>query len=53
MEINKKILDNTLELFKYAKHELLAVLDKSFISDSMKAVYLQLIHQRFAQLGLD
>lgn len=53
MGIHKKILDNTLELFKYAKPELLTVLDKSFASDSMKAAYFQLIHQRYAQLGLD
>jgi serine/threonine-protein kinase HipA len=53
MGINKKILHNTMELFKYAKPELLAVLDKSFVSDSMKAAYFQLFHQRYAQLRLD
>lgn len=50
MGISKKILDSTLELFKYAKPEILNVLEKSFVSDSMKEAYYQLIQQRYAQL---
>jgi serine/threonine-protein kinase HipA len=36
----------------YAKPEMLAVLDKSFVSDEFKEKYASLIHQRYAQLGL-
>jgi serine/threonine-protein kinase HipA len=50
--LNKKILDNTLELFEYAKPEILEVLEKSFVSDALKLKYTQLIGERYKQLGL-
>jgi serine/threonine-protein kinase HipA len=50
--LNKKILDNTLELFEYAKPEILEVLEKSFVSDAFKIKYSQLIDERYKQLGL-
>jgi serine/threonine-protein kinase HipA len=50
--LSQKVLDKTLELFLYAKPEILAVLDKSFVSDEFKEKYASLIHQRYAQLGL-
>jgi serine/threonine-protein kinase HipA len=50
--LSKKVLDKTLELFLYAKPEILAVLEKSFVSDELKVKYEALIHQRYAQLGL-
>jgi serine/threonine-protein kinase HipA len=53
MGISKKILDSTLELFTYAKPEMLSVLDKSFVSDPMKSAYNELINQRYAQLGIE
>lgn len=51
--LSKKILDNTLELFKYCKPEMLNVLEKSFVNDEFKAKYSTLIDQRFNRLGLD
>jgi serine/threonine-protein kinase HipA len=50
--LNKKILDNTLELFEYAKPEMLEVLNKSFVSDAFKTKYSHLIGERYKQLGL-
>lgn len=50
--LNKKVLDNTLELFTYARPELEQVLLKSFVSDAYKMKYLELIKSRYAQLGL-
>jgi serine/threonine-protein kinase HipA len=50
--LNKKVLDNTLELFKYCKPEIQAVLERSFVSDEYKAMYELLINQRYKQLGL-
>lgn len=50
--LSKKLLDKTLELFLYAKPEILAVLEKSFVSDELKVKYEALIHQRYAQLEL-
>lgn len=50
--LNKKILDNTLALFVYAKQEFLAVLEKSFVSDELKMKYTQLVEKRYKQLGL-
>lgn len=50
--LNKKILDNTLELFLYAKPEMLTVLEKSFVSDEYKMKYAVLIESRYKQLGL-
>lgn len=50
--LNKKVLDNTLELFVYAKPEMLAVLEKSFVSEERKVAYAKLLNQRYHQLGL-
>jgi serine/threonine-protein kinase HipA len=50
--LNKKILDHTLELFLYAKAEMLSVLEKSFVSDNYKSKYLTLIENRYKQMGL-
>ena len=50
--LNKKVLDNTLELFLYAKPEMLTVLEKSFVSDEYKMKYAVLIESRYKQLGL-
>ncbi len=51
--LSKKVLDNTLELFVYAKPEMLAVLDKSFVSDAFKTKYSSLLENRYKQLGLE
>jgi serine/threonine-protein kinase HipA len=50
--LNKKVLDNTLELFKYCKPEMFTVLDKSFVSNDFKNQYKIVIEQRYAQLGV-
>lgn len=50
--LSKKVLDNTLELFVYAKPEMEAVLAKSFISDEYKMEYLNLMENRYKQLKL-
>lgn len=50
--LSKKVLDNTLALFVYAKPEMLAVLEKSFVSDAFKTAYYSLIESRYNQLGL-
>ena len=50
--LNKKVLDNTLELFVYCKPEMLAVLEKSFVSDDYKMKYASLLESRYRQLGL-
>ena len=50
--LSKKVLDNTLELFVYAKPEILAVLEKSFVSDAFKMKYKSLIEKRYMQLDL-
>lgn len=51
--LSKKVLDNTLELFVYAKPEMLTVLDKSFVSDEYKMKYVSLMERRFRQLDLE
>lgn len=51
--LSKKVLDNTLELFAYAKPEMLSVLDKSFVSDEYKMKYVSLMERRFRQLDLE
>ncbi|WP_338410313.1 HipA domain-containing protein [uncultured Flavobacterium sp.] len=51
--LSKKVLDNTLELFVFAKPEILAVLEKSFVSDEYKQKYFSLIERRYEQLGLE
>lgn len=51
--LSKKVLDNTLELFVYAKPEMLEVLNKSFVSDEYKLKYMSLINARYKQLGLE
>ena len=50
--LSKKVLDNTLELFVYAKPEMLAVLEKSFVSEEFQMKYRSLIENRYRQLGL-
>lgn len=50
--LSKKVLDKTLELFTYCKPEILAVLDKSFVSQELKSKYERLVHSRYKQLGL-
>lgn len=50
--LSKKVLDNTLELFVYAKPEMEAVLAKSFVSDEYKMKYLSLMESRYKQLNL-
>ncbi len=51
--LSKKVLDNTLKLFKYCKPEMLKVLSKSFVSDRYKASFSLLLDNRFSQLGLE
>lgn len=51
--LSKKVLDNTLELFVYAKPEMLAVLEKSFVSEEFQMKYRVLIENRYRQLGLE
>lgn len=50
--LNKKVLDNTLELFYYCKPEMMAVLEKSFVSDDFKLKYKNLIDKRYREIGL-
>ncbi|HQF48296.1 MAG TPA: HipA domain-containing protein, partial [Flavobacterium alvei] len=50
--LNKKVLDNTLELFRYCKPEMFEVMDKSFVSENFKMEYKKIINDRYAQLGL-
>jgi len=50
--LNKKVLDNTLELFKYCKPVMLEVLKKSFVSNKMRIEYEKLMNSRYKQLGL-
>jgi serine/threonine-protein kinase HipA len=50
--LSKKVLDNTLELFLYARPEMEMVLQKSFVNDEFKTKYLQMMADRYAQLGL-
>ena len=51
--LNKKVLDNTLELFQYCKPEMFDVLEKSFVLDDFKKQYRSLVNSRYKQLGLD
>jgi serine/threonine-protein kinase HipA len=48
--LSKKVLDNTLALFVYCKPEMLAILDKSFVSEEYKQKYHTLINKRYKQL---
>lgn len=50
--LSKKVLDNTLELFYYCKPEMLAVLERSFVSDALKNKYNSLVESRYKQLDL-
>jgi serine/threonine-protein kinase HipA len=50
--LSKKVLDNTLELFVYAKPEMEAALAKSFVNDEYKMKYLSLMENRYNQLNL-
>lgn len=51
--LNKKVLDNTLELFQYCKPEMEAVIEKSFVSEEYKENYYALLNNRYKQLGLE
>ena len=50
--LSKKVLDHTLELFVYAKPEMEAVLEKSWVCEDLKVKFKALIESRFTQLGL-
>ena len=50
--LSKKVLDNTLSLFVYAKPEMLSVLEKSFVSEEFQMKYRALMESRYRQLGL-
>lgn len=50
--LSKKVLDNTLELFKYCKPEIFTVLDNSFVSQKFKTNYRKLVEERYKQLGV-
>jgi serine/threonine-protein kinase HipA len=50
--LSKKVLDNTLELFYYAKPEFEELVNKSFVSSEMKVKYFKLLNDRYKQLGL-
>ena len=51
--LSKRVLDNTLELFRYCKPEMFDVLEECFLSDELKMDYRVLINNRFKQLGLE
>ena len=51
--LNKKVLNDTLELFQYCKPELFDILEKSFVSDDHKKKYKDCVNRRYKQLGLD
>ncbi len=50
--LRQKVLDKTLELFKYAKPELMELLEKSLVNDEFKVAYRNLLNERFERLGL-
>ncbi len=50
--LNKKILDSTLENFKYCKLEFEKLVMKSFLSDDFKQKYIFILNERFNRLGL-
>ncbi len=50
--LSQKVLDNTLELFKYCKPEMQDAINNSFASSAMQDAYKQLLNNRFKQLGL-
>ncbi len=50
--LNKKVLDNTLELFMYCKPEMKSVLENSFVDANLKLQYSALLDKRYKQLGL-
>ncbi len=50
--LSQKVLDNTLELFKYCKPEMTEVIERSFVSDKFKMKYVSLLEKRYRQLGL-
>jgi len=50
--LNKKVLDNTLENFKYCLFEFENMINKSFLSDEYKQGYLDLIKERYKRFGL-
>ncbi len=50
--LSKKVLDNTLDLFVYAKPEMETVLAKSFVHEEYKMKYLNMMENRYKQLEL-
>ena len=50
--LSKKVLDNTLENFKYCLFEFETLINKSFLSDDYKKGYLDLIKERYQRFGL-
>jgi serine/threonine-protein kinase HipA len=50
--LSQKVLDNTLELFKYCKPEMQEVIKNSFVTDNFKQKYNSLLEKRYRQLGL-
>ncbi|MEN9303278.1 MAG: hypothetical protein RL264_1707 [Bacteroidota bacterium] len=50
--LNKKVLDDTLELFVYCKPEMQEVLANSFVSQTFRDKYRNLMDERYLQLGL-
>jgi serine/threonine-protein kinase HipA len=48
--LNKKVLDSTLENFKYCKYEFAKMVKKSFLSDDFKTQYLNMLDQRMERL---
>lgn len=51
--LNKKVLDSTLENFKYCQFEFEKLVMKSFLTQEFKYKYLELLNERFKRLGLD
>jgi len=51
--LNKKVLENTLELFTYCRPEMIDVINNSFVSKEFKEKYTSLVNDRYRQLGLD
>jgi serine/threonine-protein kinase HipA len=50
--LSKKVLDNTLELFKYCKPEMEKVIEKSFVANEYKNKYYTLLNERYKRLNL-
>jgi serine/threonine-protein kinase HipA len=50
--LNKKVLDNTLENFKYCYYEFENMVKKSFLTEDFKTGYMDLVRERFQRFGL-